>query len=141
MRAIAISTLAVAAAVALAACGPGTRQVQFDGSDRNPAARGEVKAKLTDNGNTQFDVKVEHLAEPNRVAPNATTYVVWIRPAGADQGLAQNAGALRVDDKLTGTLTGITPYKNFDVFITAEPQAATGNPAGPEVLTTTVRQD
>jgi hypothetical protein len=133
----------IAAAIGLglagAAYGCGGTQTEMVASDRVPAAKGEVEAKKGDHGNTDLTVTVKHLAKPSKVREGATTYVVWIRPPGEQQ--PQNLGALAVDKNLTGTLKTTTPHDEFELSITAEafPQAAA--PTGPEVLSTTVREE
>ncbi|HVR18497.1 MAG TPA: hypothetical protein VMS65_02335, partial [Polyangiaceae bacterium] len=58
-------------------------------SGETPAAEGKVTTDEGDNGNTAARVEVKHLAPPSRVAPDATTYVVWIHPLGQS---IQNVG-------------------------------------------------
>jgi hypothetical protein len=61
---------------------------------------------------------------------------VWLRER---DGNASPQGQLRVDKKLNGTFEGVTPAKNFDVFITAEQEAAPKAPTGEEILKATVQ--
>ena len=48
-----------------------------------PASRGTVDASEGENGNTMLSIHVEHLANPQQMASEATTYVVWIQPRNA----------------------------------------------------------
>jgi hypothetical protein len=96
-----------------------------------PGATGVVKTDNSQNGNTGVEVDVKHLASPEQLSPPAQTYVVWLQPQGQDP---VNAGALKVDDNLNGKLTTRTPYKVFDVFITAENSPTVTAPTGPHVL-------
>jgi hypothetical protein len=121
------------AAGALALAGCATSKVALNGTGNLAAAQGIVKASPTANDNTSLDITVQHLAQPNRVEPGATTYVVWARPQGSD--MVQNLGALKVDGNLTGQLKTVTPYESFELFITAEPTAAVSRPRGDQVLT------
>jgi hypothetical protein len=91
-------------------------------SDQVPAGQGTVQATKTDNGNTELQIEVKHLAPPSRLAPDASTYVVWIKPHNAPM---QNVGALEVDDDLVGKLTTTTPHKASRLTVTPEasPQA------------------
>src|SRR5690242_4120367 len=83
-----------------------------------PAAAGKVKVtRDKNNGNTDFDIKVEHLAKPASLSPAAGAYIVWVRPRGGDP---VKQAALGVDDDLNGELKATTVSKDFDLFITAE---------------------
>jgi hypothetical protein len=121
------------------AYGCGGTQTPMVASNLVPAAEGEIEAKRGDHGNTELTVTVRHLAQPEKLSDGATTYVVWIKPPGELK--QQNIGALAVDKNLTGTLKTTTPHDEFELSITAEsfPQAAA--PSGPEVLSTTVREE
>ena len=105
-------------------------------SKNQAAAMGKVKLDTDRNGNTTMHVEVQHLAQPSSVAPEKNSYVVWIQ---AKDQPPQNAGELRVNkDSLEGDLTTATPYKHFDVFITAEESPRAQSPSGDEVLRATV---
>jgi len=106
-----------AAGVLGGACAGASPEVRMVSSPDIPAAEGVVRATSGANGNTRLHIFVRHLAKPEKVRPDATTYVVWVQPAG---GLPQNMGALKVDEDLRGSLETITPLKSFDVFITLE---------------------
>src|SRR5690606_2295803 len=88
------------------------------------------------NENTLVNVTVEHLADPQMVSGRATTYVVWARPLGQDQGTVgvQNLGTLQVDDDRTGELETTTSLHNFEVFVTAEPSGTVPSPTGEPLL-------
>jgi hypothetical protein len=102
-----------------------------------PGGEGTVRASRADNGNTAVSVSVKHLAPPSKVAPNATVYVVWIKPPN---GTIQNAGALRVDSNLTGSLEALTPFMSFRVMVTPEPNAQVAAPSHQPVLTSEVNR-
>ena len=97
-----------------------------------PAAQGAIKMREGKNDNKQLVVQVEHLAPPAKIADGATTYVVWAQPEGVKQ--PQNIGALKVDNKLKGSLTTVLPYDSFKVFITAEPTPSVTEPSGKTLL-------
>ncbi|MFB3813191.1 MAG: hypothetical protein ACE14L_03695 [Terriglobales bacterium] len=103
-----------------------------------PAAKGNVHTDTDRNGNTGVRVEVEHLAKPHDLKPSYDAYVTWIRPRGEEP---LNVGELRVNDELKGPLQTNTPYKQFDVFVTAENDARVTQPSGPEVLRATVNRD
>lgn len=96
-----------------------------------PGARGVVEIDKDKNGNTRVNVQVQFLAHPDRLTPPATVYVVWLQEK---DGAADNQGQLRVDKKLKATFKTITPAKSFDLFVTAERDAAIKTPSGAEVL-------
>lgn len=76
---------------------------------------------------------MKHLAHPGRVDPNATVYVVWLR--GTDTSVAsQNMGALKVDEDLNGSYSGITPLRDFELFVTAEATSSGPSPIGKTLL-------
>jgi len=98
-----------------------------------PAAEGSIEAKLGDNQNVELQLVVDHLAPPDRIAPGASVYIAWATPA-AEGSVAQNIGALRLDEKLKGKLKTVTPHKDFNLTITPEPSATASEPTGPVVL-------
>lgn len=84
-----------------------------------------------DNGNTQVDLKVEHLAKPGNLSPPEAVYLVWVRPR---DGKAVKQGAIGVGDDLKGELKTTTVSKDFDLVVTAEQGELVTAPTGPEVL-------
>lgn len=96
-----------------------------------PAASGSVQVKTDQNGNDVIDLKVKHLAEPSALTPPSNTYVVWIQPPGKPP---INQGELRVGDNLEGEFKTTTPYKRFQLFVTAENQAKVAAPSGQRLL-------
>jgi hypothetical protein len=117
-----------------------SREFVMTGNPAVPGARGNASVITTDDGNTQVDVKVEHLAEPDKITPGAQVFVVWAQDR---EGTAepQNLGMLRVDDDLSGSITAVTPMKVFDLYITAEPTASTAAPTGEPILRTDIQAD
>jgi hypothetical protein len=140
---------AAAAAVYLSACSqlhlgskPPTAALQA--SPKVPAAEGTVSVQDGDNGNYKVALNVKHMAPPDKVATGASSYVVWLRPLASDNQnqaqTAQNMGALTVNNDLEGNLTTVTPYRQFDLFVTAEPAPNSTAPTGEQLLSTTVRK-
>lgn len=93
-----------------------------------PATEGELDCAEAENGNTSVDLKVKHMAKPERLTPPASVYVVWTR-AGKNAP-AQNIGALIVDDALTGRLRTVSPLHRFELFVTAEASGQAQTPSG-----------
>lgn len=117
--------------------GGGGRKVHMMAGTETPAAQGTVQIKTGDNGNTNLDIHTHSLASPSSLTPAENVYVVWIKPP--DQ-TAQNHGQLEVNGKQDGELNIKTPYKRFEIFITAEQNATVQTPEGPRVLSADVSQ-
>ena len=131
-----LGVLLMVTGLTVASCA-GSQQMKMVNNGDIPAAESTVKLSRTDNGNTGFELVVKHLATPSRVDPSATVYVVWIRGSDAASRV-QNMGALKVDDDLDGSFDGVTPLREFELFVTAEPSAVAPTPTGKALLYTTV---
>ena len=126
----------IAVGIAAFSCA-GSRELRLTASPDIPGAQGTATVSATDDSNTKVVVTVEHLASPERVAPGATVYMVWVR--GNESGaLPQSLGALRVDDHLKGSISAMTALREFELYITAEPSQTSTEPTGKTVLSTTV---
>ncbi len=101
-----------------------------------PAATGKISYQHDRNGNIQFTLSAKNLAAPSQLTPAKNGYVVWIEPR--DQP-AHNAGVLTVNNNLEGSFSGTTPYKTFNVVVTAEDNPTVTQPSGPEILHGTVQ--
>lgn len=127
--AIALPLLAACAALSAPGCAGPER---LSASSSLPAAEGTLKCGKAANDNTGIDLKVKHLASPDRLTPPAAVYVVWTKP---DKDAApQNIGALEVDSDLVGRLKTVTPLRRFELFVTAEATGQTPAPTGPPLL-------
>jgi hypothetical protein len=102
-----------------------------------PAGQGTISAKPGTGGNTQLEVRVQHLAPPSRVVADATVYVVWIQPA---QGTHQNLGILALDGNSAGTYQGLTPHRRFFLSVTPEANATGERPLNEPVFTADVNR-
>jgi hypothetical protein len=98
---------------------------------------GKVTTDNDRNGNTGIEVEVKHMAAPQSLTPARNNYVVWVQPRGKDPEVL---GALRVNSDLEGSLKATTPYKNFDIFITAEDNPKPDMPSGMVILKGTVER-
>ncbi len=101
-----------------------------------PGARAEVKISKDDNGNTKLKMSVQHLAKLENLTPRASAYVVWLQERDRN---AENQGQLKIDKNLKATFETSTPFKSFDVFVTAEQDSRVTSPSGPEVLKATIQ--
>ena len=110
-------------------------------SPRVPAAQGAVSVKDGGNGNVKLEVSVKHMAPPDKVATGASSYVVWLKPlaTGNENEAPQNMGALAVNKDQEGEFNTTTAYRQFDLFVTAEPEAGSSAPTGEQLLSTTIR--
>jgi hypothetical protein len=107
------------------------KKVPLNAASIVPGAKGSVQIGKDRNGNTEVKIKVEHLAKPGALSPSQEHYIVWLQDKASG---TENEGELRVDGKLEGTFETVTPWKNFDVFVTGENDGTVKSPAGPEVL-------
>ena len=101
-----------------------------------PAASGVVNHSRDRNGNTEVELKVEHLAKPEALTPSKSRYVVWVQPRG---GSASNVGTLQVNDDLSGSLEFTTPHRSFDLIVTAEDNGMSAQASTVEILRGTVQ--
>ncbi len=106
----------------LASC---SKKISFQTSSVVPAAQGSVKVKKDKNNNYSIDLKIIRLADPKRLEPSKSTYVVWIETA--DNG-SKNIGSLNTSSSLfsktlKSSLKTVSPFKPVSVFITAEDNA------------------
>ncbi len=118
--------------------GHGTAQTwTLKTSGRVPAAVGKVSVIPGKNGNQTVDLQVQRLAEPSRVFQGTSTYVVWLFPPDSPP---TNIGVLPLDSHLKGRLQTKTPFKSFDLEVTAEdsPNATRPTPSN-RVMAASVR--
>jgi hypothetical protein len=106
-------------------------------SDLLPAGQGKVSYEHDRNKNPKFSIHAKHMDRPESLTPPKNTYVVWVQGRGQD---AQNAGVLRINENLEGSMSGTTPFQMFDIFVTAEDGPNINRPSGPEVMRGAVQQ-
>lgn len=107
------------------------REDRLNNTGAAPAAEGKISTDNDRNGNTGVDIEVKHMATPQSLTPAKTTYLVWVQARGKDPEML---GALRVNENLEGSLKTSTPYKTFDVFITAEDSMKPDTPGSMVIL-------
>lgn len=115
-----------------AAC---SEKITFLNSAVVPAAEGTVSIKQDKNKNYSIDLAVQRLADPSRLTPPKSVYVVWMETS---QSGVQNIGQLETSTKglskmLSSSLKTVTPHKPTGFFITAE-DGAVGNFPGMTVV-------
>lgn len=113
------------------------REDRLTNTGTTPAAMGKVITNNDRNNNTEIEVQVKHMAAPQSLTPAQTAYLVWVQPRGKE---AELLGALRVNEDLEGSLKATTPYKDFDIFITAEGTMRPDTPSGMVILKGTVER-
>lgn len=110
-----------------------SKKYEFKTSSIIPAARGEVVVKKDNNKNYRITLKLSHLAEPNRLNPAKTTYVVW---QVSDENKTINLGQIISTSKLHVTFESVSSSKPKVIFITAEDDGNTQYPGNMKVLET-----
>jgi hypothetical protein len=130
------STVVLAVTLAMSGCamlGVGEKGAsRLETSPMLPAVEGRARFSVTVNDNTSITLTVKHLANPERLTPPASHYVVWTR--ATKDAPAQNIGALVVDKKLNGKIVTETSLHSFDLFITAEDSGQVQQPSGQPLL-------
>lgn len=89
---------------------------EFKTSRVTPAAQGEVKMKELKNGNFNIVVKISELAEPDRLKPSRSHYIVW----GKSKQGTYNLGELTKGDEDIWSLSTESTYEIKRIFISAE---------------------
>ena len=117
------------AALFFASC---AHKEMFQNSSVVPGAQGSVTFGHDGNKNATLDVKVSHLANPEKLTPPRKVYVLW---ETTDAGGARNIGRIEVSS-FKGRLKTVTTDKAKRIFITAEDDANVAMPSGAPVLTT-----
>jgi len=109
----------------------------FASTKIDPSATGDVDISKDKNGNSNVNLRVEHLAKPALLTPPANLYVVWFQESGDNP---ENEGQLQVGNDLRRQLKTTTPLHNFDIFVTAESDPTAKTPSDQIVLRATVQE-
>ena len=135
--------MAVAGLLAFAGCSHfESNKVQtwtLSASPNVPAAEGRVQVQpgKGPDHNQALYVSVDHMAPADKAFPGMTSYVVWVIPQGGQP--PQNLGVLNVGENLKGELKGSTPYKTFDVLVTAEDSGKVTHPSDNRIFNTSIQ--
>ena len=114
------------------------KKIMFEQSSIVPGAVGSVKITKDKNSNYSIHIDVLHLAEPKRLQPAKSVYLVWMQ---ADDNSTKNIGILNsssslLSKTLKASLHTVTPFKPTRIYVTAEDDSKITFPAGETVLTT-----
>lgn len=114
------------------------RKQSFLTSSKVPAARGNVTVKHDKNKNHTIEVSLINLAEPSRLSPAKSMYIVWME---TDQKMIKNLGQIITDNgsfsqTLKAEFKTVTSYTPIKIFITAENDANVQFPDYEVVITT-----
>lgn len=114
------------------------KKIMFEQSSIVPGAEGSVKITKDKNSNYSIHINVLHLAEPKKLQPAKSVYLVWMQ---AEDNSTKNIGLLNsssslLSKTLKASLHTVTPFKPTRIYVTAEDDSKITFPAGETVLTT-----
>lgn len=129
------SILVISVIICFASC---ARSINFNTSTLVPAAEGKIKIKQDKNKNYALKVDVKNLAEPGKLQPARSTYVVWME---TEQNGVKNLGQLNSSNgvfsqALKASLETVTSFRPVSFFITAEDNGEMEYPGSQVVLRT-----
>lgn len=116
-----------------------SQQRTLRGTPVSPLSTAEVRTAAGPNDQMQLTVTVYNLPKPQLIAHDATMYIAWAKPS-KESGQPHRLGQVTVDDSEVGTLQVMTPLREFELIITAEPADSAGM-LGEPVLTGHVARD
>jgi hypothetical protein len=114
------------------------RKISFQTSSVVPGAQGSVKLKKDNNSNYQIQVFLANLAEPGRLTPPKSNYVVWME---SDNNYIKNIGQINTSSsfmskRLTASFETVSAVKPTKIYITAEDDPGVQYPSAQIVLST-----
>ena len=118
----------VGAALLAAGC---AKRIRFDSLPLARAGHATARVQLTYDRNNTLQVQLSNVPEPSALNPSYTRYVLWA--ATPDRKAVLNVGQLRVDVNKKAEIQTLTPFRNFLLFITAEPRGDVTAP-GPDIV-------
>ncbi|NDP27671.1 MAG: hypothetical protein GZ087_09630 [Flavobacterium sp.] len=115
------------------------KKIKFLASSVVPSARGQVIIKKYKNENYEIKIKIDELAEVQKVEPSKNMYIVWME---SEKLMVKNMGYIvgnsgAISSKLKAGFKTITAFKPTKIFITAEDNANIPYPINPFILETT----
>jgi len=114
------------------------KKINLNTSSKVPAARGFIKVKKDKNSNYAIDVKVNNLAEAERLQAGKKVYVIWLvtnNEYPKNIGLI-NSSTKPFSKKLTADFHTVSQGKPDKVFITAEEDGSVQFPGDFVVMST-----
>jgi hypothetical protein len=113
-----------------------SKQTTFLTSTIVPAAEGTIHLKKDKNKNYVITVKMQNLAEVERLQPPRKAYVVWMENT---EGRVKNLGQINsshelITQKLKASFETVSPFKPTKIFITAEEESNVNYPSSMVVL-------
>lgn len=114
------------------------RKMTFQTSSVVPAAEGRVKVKKDKNKNYNIDLSTIRLADPSRLNPPKSIYIVWM---DTEKNGTKKVGQLKTSSSLLSktmksSLKTTMPYNPTSFFISAEDNPDIYSPSGQIVLRT-----
>ncbi len=110
------------------------KKIPFQTSVQVPAARGNVTYKKDKNNNYEIKLQITYLAEPNRLQPPKTAYVVWLDSNQNSNPI--NLGQIVGTSNLKIKFETVSSSKPKRIFITAEDDPSVQYPGSYLVLET-----
>ncbi len=115
------------------------QKMAFLNSSVVPGAEGSVAIDKDKNENYAIEVKIMNLADPKKLTPPKTTYVVWMN---TERNEVKNIGQINsstslLSNTMKGDLKTVTSFKPISFFITAEDDPNIQYPGMQVVLRTT----
>jgi hypothetical protein len=135
MRKIFFVITAASVIICLNSC---AKKITFLTSSVVPAAEGTVKVTKDNNKNYNIKIALSNLAEPKRLQPSKSMYVVWME---TDNNATQNIGQINTSTglfggKLKSSFETVSSSKPTKIFLTAEDDAKVQYPGTQVVLST-----
>jgi len=109
------------------------QKIPFLKSSIAPAAEGYVKIKSDRNNNVIIKIRIDNLAEIERLDPTMQTYVVWMV---TDRETTENIGLINSSNNLNVSFNAVSSFQPIKIFITAEKDESTKVPSEKIVLST-----
>ncbi len=134
-RNILLTSAAIMLALSFSSC---SQKTSFLNSSVVPAAKGTVTVSKTKNKNYAIDIQLTDLADPSRLQPAKSMYVVWMETSGNS---TQNVGQIKTSSgflskSMKSSFQTTSSFKPTKIYITAEDSSDIRYPNGITVLTT-----
>lgn len=131
-------TKCIAALAMITICFACEKNIPFEKSTVVPAAEGNVSIKKDNNNNYALSISISNLAEVSRLQPAKKAYLVWVE---TEERTYKNVGQIDSDkalisSKLKAKFETVTSFKPIKIFITAEDDIITQQPAKQIILST-----